>query len=197
MSFTPNVIKESARGYQSIAIEDYHMKNRKIFLTEEVTSETSASLIKQLLYLDSEETGKEITLYINSPGGDVSSGLAVYDTIKFIESPVKTVVIGSAESMGAILFLAGEKRELHVNSKVLIHDPSYSSGSFANKKPDQLKAKLDDLVEVQEKLCNIIAERTGKTLEEIKNITKDDTYFNAEEAVSFGLATAIIGKENL
>lgn len=196
MVSTPNVIKESARGYQALAIDDILMQRREIFFTQQVTTESCTGLIKQLLFLDKENAGNEIKLYINSPGGSVDDGLAVYDIIRLMKSPVTTVVIGTAASMGSILFLAGDKREMYPNSRIMIHDPSYGGGNLAGKKPHQIKALIDDLVESQEKICDIIAERTGKSVEEIKELTKEDTYFNAEEAVSFGLATKIIGTDD-
>lgn len=196
MTITPNIIKESSRGYQAIAIEDIFLQEREIFLTDEVNTESCTSLIKQLLFLDKEDTGKEIKLYINSPGGHVHSGLAVYDCIRMLKSPVTTICIGTAASMGSILFLAGTKRQMLPNSRIMIHDPSFGGGNLAGKKPHQIKTELDGLIEVQECLCNIIAERTGKTSEEIRELTKDDTYFNADEAVEFGLATETINKLN-
>lgn len=193
---TPNVIRESSRGYQSLMIDDVLYQNREIFLTDEVNTETCASLIKQLLFLEKEDAGKEIRLYINSPGGHVHSGLAVYDCIRTMTSPVTTICIGTAASMGSILFLAGEKRQMLPNSRIMIHDPSFGGGNLAGKKPHQIKTELDDLIEVQECLCNIIAERTGKTADEIRELTKDDTYFNADEAIEFGLATEVFNKFN-
>ncbi len=192
MSFTPNAIRESSRGYQALNVTDLLFQNREIFLTEGVDTESCSTVIKQLIQLDREDKGKEIKLYINSPGGDVYSGLAVYDCIRLISSPVTTICIGDSASMGAILFLAGEKRQMLPNSRIMIHDPSYGGGNLAGKKPHQIKTTLDSLVECQERLCSIIADRTGKTLEQVYEITKEDSYFNADEAIEFGLATEIL-----
>ncbi|MBQ8843156.1 MAG: ATP-dependent Clp protease proteolytic subunit [Ruminiclostridium sp.] len=192
----PCVLKESSRGYQSVPVEEMFFRDRTIFLTEEINTETCAGLIKQLLFLENEEPGKEIKLYINSPGGHVHSGLAVYDCMRLISSPITTICMGTAASMGSILFLGGTKRQMLPNSRIMIHDPSFGGGNLAGMKPHQIKTELDDLVEVQDKLCSIIAERTGKTPEDIRELTKDDTYFNAEEAVAFGLATETIDKIN-
>lgn len=192
----PCVLKESSRGYQSVPVEEMFFRDRTIFLTEEINTETCAGLIKQLLFLENEEPGKEIKLYINSPGGHVHSGLAVYDCMRLISSPITTICMGTAASMGSILFLGGTKRQMLPNSRIMIHDPSFGGGNLAGMKPHQIKTELDDLVEVQDKLCSIIAERTGKTAEDIRELTKDDTYFNAEEAVAFGLATETINKIN-
>ena len=198
---TPNVIRESSRGYQELPIDDVLFEDREIFLTEEVNKDTCASLIKQLLFLEKQSSDKEIRFYINSPGGDVYSGLAVYDCIRLMKSPVTTICIGTAASMGSILFLAGEKRQMLPNSRIMIHDPSFGGGNLAGKKPHQIKTELDDLIEVQECLCKIIADRTGKTPDEIRELTKDDTYFNVGEAIEFGLATeeikSILRKENI
>lgn len=190
----PNIIKESARGYQPLQITDVLMQERKIFLVEEVNTETSSDLIKQLLFLENEAPGEEIKLYINSPGGDVHSGLAVYDCIRLISSPVTTVCIGTSASMGAILYIAGEKRLMLPHSRIMIHDPSFSGGNLGGKKPMEIQTELQTLIDVRTQLCDIISERTGKTVEEIYEVTKTDTYFNADEAIEFGLATEKINK---
>lgn len=189
-----NIIRESARGYQALEITDVLLQNREIFLTEEVNSQTCAQLIKQLLFLEREGKGEEIKLYINSPGGEVHSGLAVYDCMRLITSPVTTICIGDSASMGAILFLGGKKRLMLPNARLMIHDPSFAGGNIAGKKPHQIRTVLDSLVECQKRLCSIIEERTGKSLEEVYEVTKDDSYFNSDEAVDFGLATGIITK---
>ena len=191
---TPNIIKESARGYQSLQITDVLMQERKIFLVEQVSTETCSDLIKQLLFLENEAPGEEIKLYINSPGGDVHSGLAVYDCIRLISSPVTTICIGTAASMGAILYIAGEKRIMLPHSRIMIHDPSFSGGNLGGKKPLEIQTELQTLIDVRTQLCDIIAERTGKAVDEIYEVTKTDTYFNADEAIDFGLATEIINK---
>lgn len=196
MNITPNVIRESSRGYQSFLIDDVLFEDREIFLTDRVDTETCSSLIKQFLYLEKQDPDKEIKFYINSLGGEVHSGLAVYDCIRMMKAPVTTICMGTAASMGSILFLAGNKRQMLPNSRIMIHDPSFGGGNLAGKKPHQIKTELDDLIEVQECLCKIIAERTGKSEEEIRELTKDDTYFNADEAIEFGLATETINKIN-
>lgn len=190
----PNVIKESARGYQPLQITDVLMQERKIFLVEEVNTETSSDIIKQLLFLENEAPGEEIKLYINSPGGDVHSGLAVYDCIRLISSPVTTICIGTSASMGAILYIAGEKRLMLPHSRIMIHDPSFSGGNLGGKKPLEIQTELQTLIDVRTQLCDIISERTGKTVEEIYEVTKTDTYFNADEAIEFGLAIEKINK---
>ena len=187
-----NILKETVRGTDCIKIEDELLSRREIFLTEEVNAETSNELIKQLMYLERQDSGKEITLYINSPGGEVISGLAVYDLISLMKSPVRTVCTGTAASMGAILFLAGKKREMLPHTRLMIHDPSFSGSSIGRKKSHELRHELEKLDEVREALAKIIAEKTGRPLEEIYDVTSDDTFYSAEEAITFGLATGIL-----
>lgn len=191
-----NIILESARGLQPIPIEDEMLKDRQIFLTEQVDGASCNELIKQLMYLDREEPGKEITLYINSPGGSVQDGLAVYDLIMMLKSPVRTVCMGTCASMGAILFLAGKKREMMSHGKIMIHDPAFGGGhEIGGKKPHEIQTELDDLNRCRESLAKIIADRTGHTLEEVSKVTVNDAYFNPEEAIEFGLATKVISKK--
>ena len=192
-----NVIIESSRGLQPIAVEDELLRNREVFLADMVSAESSNELIKQLMYLD-RQSSEEITLYINSPGGSVQDGLAVYDTIMLLNAPVRTVCIGTCASMGAILFLAGKRREMMPHGKIMIHDPAFGGRhEMGGKKPHEIQAELDDLNRCREALARIIAERTGRTIEEIYEVTVNDTYYDPDEAVEFGLATNIItGKED-
>lgn len=192
-----NILFESVRGIQPIAIEDELLRKREIFFVEEVTAKTANELIKQLMYLENEDAGQEITLYINSPGGEVKSGLAVYDYITLMKAPVRTVCIGTAASMGAILFLAGEKRQMLPHSEIMIHDPSYSRAEMGGRKPHEIQHKLDSLNETKEMLAKIIADRTGKSLEEIYEVTAEDSYYKAKAAIEFGLATEILTGETL
>lgn len=188
----PHILKESAKGWEAFRIEDTLLQERVIFLTEEVNAETSCDLIKQLMYLEYDDPGKEITFCINSPGGEVTGGLAVYDYIRMLSSPVRTVCLGTAASMGAILFLAGDQRDMLPHTRIMIHDPSYSGGSYSGKKPMEIEEELNNLKQTQEILCKIISERTGQPLETIYEKTQKDSYFYAEEALEFGLATQII-----
>lgn len=187
-----NIIKETSRGYDAIRIEDELLSNREIFLVDEVNSATSNDLIKQLMYLEREDSEKEIKLYINSPGGEVISGLAVYDFISLMKAPVTTVCIGTAASMGAILFLAGTKREMLPHTRLMIHDPSYSHNDIGGRKPHEIQQELDKLNETRQALAKIIADKTGKSLKEIYKVTANDTYYSAEEAIKFGLATEVV-----
>lgn len=188
----PNILKETVRGIQPILIEDEMLQNREIFLMEEVNRKTATDVIKQLMYLERAEEGEPITMYINSPGGEVVSGLAVYDYIKVMKSPVNTVCIGSAASMGAILFLAGEERSMLKNSEIMIHDPSFSAGNIGGKKPLEIREKLEQLMEVRENLAEIIAERTGMTKKQVYQKTEKDYYLNASDSLKYGIATKIL-----
>lgn len=190
-----NILKETARGIQPVSIEDELLSNREIFLTEQVDSATTNELLKQLMYLERQDNSKEVTIYINSPGGEVISGLAVYDYISMMKSPVRTVCTGTAASMGAILFLAGKKREMLPHTMLMIHDPSYSHNDIGGRKPHEIQHELDKLNETREALAKIISEKTGKGLDKIYKVTASDTYYSAEEAIRFGLATGIMKGE--
>ncbi len=191
------IIKETVRGLDVINLEDELLQNREIFLTEAVDADTTNELIKQLMYLEKEDDEAEITLYINSPGGEVTSGLAVYDYMTMMKAPIRTVSIGTAASMGAILFLAGDKRQMLPHTRIMIHDPSYNRADMSHKKPHEIQHELDKLNETREIIATIIADTTGKTMEEVYEVTANDTYYNAEEAVKFGLATEIIDTKTL
>ena len=188
----PNVLKESARGIECIRLDDELFNSRTVFLTEPVDVQTSAELIKQLMHLEHEDNESEITLYINSPGGEVISGLAVYDYISAMKAPVRTVCIGTAASMGAILFLAGDKRQMLPHTRLMIHDPSYGHHDIGGRKSHEIQHELDKLNEARESLARIIANKTGKSIRTIYKLTANDTYYSAEEAVAFGLATEIL-----
>ena len=194
-----NIIKESSRGYDALRAEDLFLKERKIFFTEEVTAESSKQLIQAIMHLEQENEKKEITLYINCPGGEVTSGLAVYDCLRGLSCPVRTVCIGTAASMGSYLFLAGDKREILPHAQVMIHDPLVA-GMQGAQNALALNKEAKKLMKTRELLGNILAERTGHTLEEVLEKTKEDCYLDAEEAVDFGIATSVItrigGKEN-
>ena len=188
-----NIHYESNRGIQPLDLTDIFFSKRSIFLDDEINPETSLETIKQLVALDG-ESDDEIKLFINSPGGCVASGLAVCDTIETIKSPVTTICIGLAASMGAVIFLHGKKRQMMKHSKIMLHDPSFGGGNLRGKKPHEIETELNELREVQETLVDIISEKTGKPKEEIYEITKEDTYFDFEKAYDFGIATDILTK---
>ena len=183
--------RNTAHGISTIPIETEFLMNRELFVTDQIETKAMDSLIKQLIFLDRQDPEKEIVIYINTPGGEVRSGLAAYDVIKLLKAPVRTVCIGTAASMGAILFMAGDKREMLPHTKLMIHDPAPGGGSMQGIKPGEMEELLKDLISVRDELCGIIAETTGKPVEEIRRATAKDTYFSAREAVEFGIATGI------
>lgn len=192
--FEANIIKSSSRGYDAIRISDEFLGQRKIFLTQTVDAETMNDLFQRIYYLETSCPGEDITLFINSPGGEVSSGLAVIDLINSITSKVNTVCIGTAASMGAILFLSGNRRVMLPHTKLMIHDPSYSRADMSHKKPDEIDEFVKDLKKTRDILADIIAKTTEKKVSEIKKVTREDSFFDAKEAVEFGLATEICTK---
>lgn len=188
----PNILEETSRGIQAIGIEDSLLKTREIFLTTEINSDSSADLLKQLIYLERVDEEKPITLYISSPGGEVTSGLAVYDYIRMMKSKVITVCIGTAASMGAILFLAGDERKMLPHTKIMIHDPSYGNASMGGMKPLEIRDRLDGLMQSRKILAEIIAERSGMNLKKVYEKTRRDSFLNAKEAIKIGIATEIL-----
>ena len=180
-------ILESSRGYDPIPLDDFWYKNRVIFFNEEFTRSSCTDLIAQLLDLERDDPGKPITIYIDSPGGSVTEGLAVYDVMTSIKSPVTTVCLGMAASMGALIFLGGSRRIMLRRSKLLIHDPYISDGSSG--KPLTMKEQLEKLMKTREELATIISERTGQTIEWVYDKTKTDYIMEAEEALACGACT--------
>lgn len=184
------IIRETEKGYSTQQADDILFTNRRLFIDNEISSEYVGMLIRCLMTLELE--GKdEITLYINTPGGEVLSGLALYDYIMGMKVPVKTVCVGAAYSMGAIIFLAGDKREMLPHTRIMIHDPAYSSNNIGGKKPHEILKQVDKLMESREALAKIIAERTGRDIEDIYKATMEDSYFNIDEAIDFGIATSV------
>ncbi len=194
-----SVIMESVRGLVPIHLDDVLMRDRNIFLCDEVTSESSSEIIKELLYMESVDEGKPINLFINSPGGSVTDGLAVYDVITLLKSPVNAIVTGLAASMGSIILLAcsKERRFMLPSSRIMVHDCSWHHNDLGGKKPYEVEEELKQLKSTNERLVSIIAERTGKTVKEVAKVTKYDSYFSAQEAIEFGLASKIIDPETL
>ncbi len=185
------IIKESARGIDMYTPESGLLQKRMLFFREEVTAESCDRLLQYLLYLDQDDPGKEITLCINSPGGDVSSGLAVFDCMKAMKSPIRTLCTGMAASMGSILFLAGSRREMLPHSKLMIHDPLIG-GLSERQMALQLKKRADDLMETRRVTGEIIAQASHLSLEEVYDMTSEDCYLTAERSVELGLATGIV-----
>ena len=190
MDRTPNIIEEARSGFRIYSIADDMLRNRKISLLGTVDEDSVNSLVTQLLYLEKASPGEEITFYINSGGGEVGNGLALYDVMQYISSPVRTVCVGLAASMAAVLFAAGDRREMFSHSKVMIHDPSISGRLTRNAL--ELQVMSQDLMDTRRSLAEILAKHTGRTAEEILEKTVTDCFFDAESAIEFGLADSII-----
>ena len=183
------IIRESSYGYHLIPIQDEMLAHREVELVGEVDAASVNALIRQLRYLQREDPKAPVTLYINSPGGSVDSGMALYDVMKAVSCPIRTVCMGLAASMAALLFVSGAERDMLPHSRLMIHDPLIiQTGGSALK----LKAVSDDLMETRQIIARIIADHSGKSMEEVLAKTASDSYFRAEEAIEFGLADRII-----
>ena len=183
------IIKESSHGYELIPIQDEMLSHREVELVGEVSADSVNALIRQLRYLQNEDPKAPITLYINSPGGSVDSGMALYDVMQAVSCPIRTVCVGLAASMAALLFMSGAERGMLPHSRLMIHDPLIvQTGGSALK----LKAVSDDLMETRQIIARVIAEHSGKSMDEVLAKTASDSYFRAEEAIEFGLADQII-----
>ena len=190
MYYIPNIIRETSEGLNQIPIQDILFQRREVECIGEITEDSVAALILQLRYLHREAPEQEITMYINSPGGEVSSGLALYDVMKAIQCPIRTVCVGTAASMAAILFLSGDKRDMLAHSKVMIHDPLIPGGVGGSAL--KVDAVARNLMQTRQTIANIISRHTGKSLEDVLAKTASDSYFDAEQAVEWGLADRII-----
>lgn len=190
MSFVPYVIEQTSRGERSYDIYSRLLNDRIIFLGEEVTDVSANLIVAQLLFLESEDPGKDIHMYINSPGGSVSAGLAIYDTMQYIKCDVSTICIGMAASMGAFLLAGGTKgkRMALPNSEIMIHQ---SSGG-AQGQATEIKIVAEQILKTKRKLNEILAANTGKPLEQIEIDTERDNYMSAEEAKAYGLIDNVI-----
>ena len=190
MSFVPYVIEQTSRGERSYDIYSRLLNDRIIFLGEEVTDVSANLIVAQLLFLESEDPGKDIHMYINSPGGSVSAGLAIYDTMQYIKCDVSTICIGMAASMGAFLLAGGTKgkRMALPNSEIMIHQPSGGAQGQAT----EIKIVAEQILKTKRKLNEILAANTGKPLEQIEIDTERDNYMSAEEAKSSGLIDNVI-----
>lgn len=188
---TPSIIKETSNGYFQLSLLDELLSKREIYCLGEINENSASSLILQLKYLEQVDPKEEITFYINSPGGSVADGLALYDIMQNLSCPIHTICMGTAASFGAILFIAGNKREILPHSKIMIHDPLIAGNGLTGS-ATLLHTKIDSLMETRSILANIIAKHTDKTIEEIYEKTATDTWFTAKEAIEFGLADNII-----
>lgn len=190
--YIPAIIRETSEGTARIPIADIMFQRREIWLTGEITSEVAGAVIAQILHLDAEDPNEQITLYIDSPGGSVTAGLAIYDVMQAVTANIRTVCVGTAASMAAVLFAAGDRREILKHGEVMIHDPLVSGGISGSALA--IQDKSDRLMAKRKVLSGILAEHTGKSVKQIYKVTAKDTYFGAEEAVQYGLADAVIEK---
>ena len=190
MSLVPYVIDQTSRGERSYDIYSRLLKDRIIFLGEEVTDVSANIVVAQLLFLEAEDPGKDIQLYINSPGGSVTAGMAIYDTMNYIKSDVSTICIGMAASMGAFLLSGGTKGKRFAlpNAEIMIHQPSGGSRGMAS----DMKIVADQILKTKQKLNEILAKNTGKPIDVIERDTDRDNYMTAQEALEYGLIDSII-----
>ena len=190
MSLVPYVIEQTSRGERSYDIYSRLLKERIIFLGEEVNDVSASLIVAQLLFLESEDPGKDIHLYINSPGGSVTAGMAIYDTMQYIKCDVSTICIGMAASMGAFLLAGGArgKRMALPNAEIMIHQPSGGAQGHAT----EIKIVAEHILRTKKKLNEILAANTGQPLEQIEIDTERDNYMSAEEAKAYGLIDNVI-----
>ena len=196
-SLVPYVVEQTSKGERSYDIFSRLLKDRIIFLGEDVNATTASLVIAQLLFLESEDPEKEISLYINSPGGSITDGMGIIDTMNYISCPVSTICIGMAASMGAALLAAGEKgkRFATPNAEILIHQPLIGGqGGGISGQATEIKIHADHLVKTREKLNKFLSERTGQSIETIEKDTERDNYMTAEEALKYGLIDGIMDK---
>ncbi len=191
-SLIPMVVEQSARGERSYDIYSRLLKDRIIFLDGEITDDTASLVVAQLLFLESEDPDKDISLYINSPGGLITAGMAIYDTMNYIKPDVCTICVGMAASMGAFLLSSGAKGKRYVlpNAEVLIHQPLGGTSGQAS----DIKIAADHIIKLREKLNRILAANTGQPYEKIVQDTDRDNYLDAAEALEYGLVDKIVEK---
>ena len=192
MSLVPYVIEQTSRGERSYDIYSRLLKERIIFLGEEVNDVSASVIVAQLLFLEADDPNKDIQLYINSPGGSVTAGLAIYDTMQYIKCDVSTVCIGMAASMGAFLLSGGAKgkRFAPPNAEIMIHQPSGGAQGQAT----EISIAAEHILRTRQKLNEIMAANTGQPLETIKADTERDNFMSAEEAKAYGLIDEVIAK---
>ena len=190
MSLVPYVVEQTSRGERSYDIYSRLLKDRIIFLGEEVTDVSANIVIAQMLFLEAEDPSKDIHLYINSPGGSVSAGFAIYDTMQYIKCDVSTMCMGLAASMGAFLLAGGAKgkRLALPNSEIMIHQPSGGA------KGQETEIVAENILKTRNRLNEILAANTGKSVEEISRDTERDNYMTAQEAVAYGLIDSVVEK---
>lgn len=193
MSLVPVVVEQTNRGERSYDIYSRLLKDRIVMLSEEVNDVTASLIVAQLLFLEAENPDKDIYFYINSPGGSITSGMAIYDTMQYIKSDVSTICIGMAASMGAFLLAAGEKGKRFAlpNAEIMIHQPL---GGFQGQATD-IGIHADRILKIKKKLNAILSERTGQLLEKVEKDTERDNFMTAEEAKEYGLIDEVFIKK--
>ena len=192
MSLVPYVVEQTSRGERSYDIFSRLLNDRIVMLSEEVNDTTASLIVAQLLYLEAQDPDKDIQFYINSPGGSVTSGLAIYDTMQYIKPDVSTICIGMAASMGAFLLSSGAKgkRIALPNAEIMIHQPSDGSQGQAT----DIQIQAEHILKIKKKLNAILAENTGKPVEKIAEDCERDFFMSAEEAMEYGLIDKVIYK---
>lgn len=191
MSLVPVVVEQTSRGERSYDIFSRLLNDRIVFLHEEVNNATASLIIAQLLYLDAQDPDKDISFYINSPGGSVSAGMAIFDTMQYIRADVSTICVGLAASMGAFLLAAGSKGKRFAlpNSEIMIHQPS---GRGIEGQASDIKIHAEHIIQTREKLNRILSEVTGKPLSDIERDTERDTFMTTEEAQRYGIIDTVL-----
>ena len=194
-ALVPMVVEQTSRGERAFDIYSRLLQERIIFLTGPVYDQVAALISAQLLFLESVNPSKEISFYINSPGGVVSAGLAIYDTMQYIRSPVSTVCIGQAASMGSLLLAAGEKGKRYAlpNARIMVHQPSGGAQGQAS----DIEIQAREILYLRRRLNEIYETHTGQTLEQIEQKLDRDTYMSAEEALGFGLLDEVVQKKSI
>ena len=192
MPLVPMVVQQTNRGERSYDIYSRLLNDRIVFLGEEVNDTTASLVVAQLLYLEAQDADKDISLYINSPGGSISAGMAIYDTMNFIKCDVSTICIGMAASMGAFLLAAGAKgkRIALPNSEIMIHQPL---GGMQGQATD-IKIHADHIIKIKDKMNRILSANTGKPLKTVEKDTERDNFMSAQEALEYGLIDKVIEK---
>ena len=196
-SLVPYVIEQTSKGERSYDIFSRLLKDRIIFLGEDVNPTSASLIIAQLLFLESEDPDKEIFLYINSPGGSITDGMGIVDTMNYIKCPVSTICVGLAASFGAVLLANGEKgkRFATPNSEILIHQPLIGGqGGGISGQATEIKIHADHMIRTREKLNKLLSEKTGQSIETIERDTERDHYMTAQEALEYGLIDGIMDK---
>lgn len=196
-SLVPYVIEQTSKGERSYDIFSRLLKDRIIFLGEDVNATSASLVIAQLLFLESEDPDKEISLYINSPGGSITDGMGIVDTMNYIKCPISTICVGLAASFGAVLLANGEKgkRFATPNSEILIHQPLIGGqGGGISGQATEIKIHADHMIRTREKLNKLLSDKTGQSIETIERDTERDHYMTAQEALEYGLIDGIMDK---